>query len=85
MIGHIIAERRAHKEAGEDFLQTLMDARYIDGRCLTDDEITGLLLATVFAGQHTSAVMAAWTGILLLEHLHYLPAVLAEQMEVFGH
>jgi sterol 14-demethylase len=85
LIGHIIGERRAHKVAGEDFLQTLMDARYIDGRPLTDDEITGLLLATVFAGQHTSAVMGAWTGILLLEHPRYLPAVLAEQAEVFGH
>jgi sterol 14alpha-demethylase len=85
LIAGIIAERRAGAVAGEDFLQTLMDARYADGRPLSDDEITGLLLATVFAGQHTSAVMGAWTGILLLEHPRHLAAVLAEHAEVLGH
>ena len=55
-----IAERAASE--AEDFLQTLMSARYADGRALDDEEITGLLLATVFAGQHTSAVLATWTG-----------------------
>jgi len=84
LIAGIIAERRARGVAGEDFLQTLMEVRYADGRALRDDEITGLLLATIFAGQHTSAVMGAWTGLLLLEHERFLPPVLAEQCLVFG-
>ena len=83
LIGGVVRERRALGIEGEDFLQTLMTARSADGTALSDDLITGLLLATVFGGQHTSAVMATWTGVLLLEHRQYLPAVLAEQSEVF--
>jgi sterol 14-demethylase len=85
LIAGVIADRRARGVQGEDFLQTLMGARYADGRPLSDGEITGLLLGIIFAGQHTSAVMAAWTGLLLLEHPEHLPAVLAEQRTVLGH
>jgi sterol 14-demethylase len=84
LIAGVIAERRARGVEGEDFLQTLMGARYADGRALTEDEITGMLLGIIFAGQHTSAVMGAWTGLLLLEHPEHLPAVLAEQRTVLG-
>ena len=31
----------------EDILQTLIEARYADGRALTEDEITGLLASTL--------------------------------------
>ena len=34
-------------------MQTLMHARYRDGRALGDEEITGILLTVLFAGQHT--------------------------------
>jgi sterol 14-demethylase len=83
-ISGIIAARRASDVEQEDFLQTLMTARYADGSALSDDLITGLLLTIVFAGQHTSAVLGAWTGVLLLEHPQYLSRVLVEQREVFG-
>src|SRR5262249_19217152 len=84
LITTIIAERRAGAAAGDDFLEVLMAARYADGRPLSEEEIVGLLIATIFAGQHTSAVMGAWTGILLLEHPRWLPAVLDEQAQVLG-
>ena len=79
LIARIVADRRARGVEAEDFLQSLMSARYPDGRALRDDQITGLLLATVFAGQHTSAVLATWTGVLLLENEAYLAAVRDEQ------
>jgi sterol 14-demethylase len=82
MIGAALAERRAHGPRGGDFLDTLIDARYADGRPLTDEEIVGLLVATVFAGQHTSAVMATWAAVLLLEHPEHLARVLDEQRDV---
>ena len=85
LISAIVEARRAKGVQDEDFLQTLMEAHYADGRALTDDEITGLLLTILFAGQHTSAVLAAWTGILLLHHPHYLPPILDEQHEILGH
>jgi sterol 14-demethylase len=84
LISQIIAERRASGTEGEDFLQTLMTARYSDGASLSDNTITGLLLTLIFAGQHTSAVLAAWTGVLLLQHPEYLSLVVREQEQVFA-
>ena len=59
----IMAQRRQAGANPDDFMQTLMNARYKDGRALSDDEITGILLTVLFAGQHTSAVLATWTGL----------------------
>ncbi len=66
LIGRLVGQRAPGPAAGEDFLQTLLDARYSDGSAPDDEVITGLLLAIVFAGQHTSAVLSTWTGLLLL-------------------
>jgi sterol 14-demethylase len=82
LIAGIIAARRAGRTEAEDFLQTLMAARYSDGTPLSDDHITGMLLTLIFAGQHTSAVLAAWAGVELLRHPAYLQAVLREQRQV---
>ncbi|MBV9314490.1 MAG: cytochrome P450, partial [Pseudonocardia sp.] len=77
----IMAERRADggSSSAEDFITTLMAARYADGSPLPDAIVAGILLTLIFAGQHTSAVLATWAGVLLLEHSKHLPAVLAEQ------
>lgn len=56
---------RASDVKEEDVLQQFVDARYQNvcgGRQLTSDEITGLLIAVLFAGQHTSSITSAWTG-----------------------
>jgi sterol 14-demethylase len=82
LLAPIMRERRARGTEHEDFLQTLMSARLSDGRVLSDDHITGLLLTLIFAGQHTSAVLAAWTGIELLRHPRSLAAVAAEQAAI---
>ncbi len=33
-----------------------------NGRAANVDEITGLLIAVLFAGQHTSSITTTWTG-----------------------
>src|SRR4051812_23304154 len=63
MITRIVRARRNEGRTGEDFLQTLMEARYSDGKPLSENEITGLLLAGMFAGHHTSSVTTAWALI----------------------
>jgi sterol 14-demethylase len=68
MIGEIIESRRRSGSEGEDFLQTLIEARYQSGMALTDDEITGMLLAAMFAGHHTSSVTTAWTLLELMRN-----------------
>jgi sterol 14-demethylase len=84
MITRIIDARRREKRTGEDFLQTLMESRYADGRSLSENEITGMLLAGMFAGHHTSSVTTAWTLIELLRTPDYKKRVLAEIDSVFG-
>ena len=79
----IMRARRGSGAESEDFMQTLMRARYKDGRVLSDDEITGILLAALFAGQHTSAVLATWTGLELMQDTAYLARVKGEMQGVY--
>ncbi|MDB4991228.1 MAG: Cytochrome 51 [Myxococcaceae bacterium] len=83
MIGEIVQARRDSGREGEDFLQTLMNAEYKDGTKLSDHEVTGMLLAAMFAGHHTSSVTTAWTLIELLQHPDYLDRVMEELHRVY--
>jgi sterol 14-demethylase len=78
VIGRLVRDRRQSGRRGEDFLQSIMDARYKDGRALTEDEVTGILLTVLFGGQHTSAVLATWAGLLLAQHPQHLESIRAE-------
>ena len=82
LMSEVIAARRATGKGSDDFLDALTTVRDNDGKPLSDDMITGLLLTLLFAGQHTSAVLATWTGILLLQNPHQFATVLAEQATV---
>ena len=84
MISGIVDARRRDERQGEDFLQTLMDSKYADGRGLTSDEITGMLLAGMFAGHHTSSVTTAWALIELIRNPESMKRVKGEIDRVFG-
>jgi sterol 14-demethylase len=84
MITRIVEERRRVGRVGEDFLQTLMDAKYHSGAALTEYEITGMLLAAMFAGHHTSSVTTGWTMLELLQNRSVLDGVNEELDSVFG-
>ena len=62
----IITNRRETGAAEGDLLQTFIDAKYKTGRHMTDEEITGMLIAALFAGQHTSSITSTWTGLMML-------------------
>ncbi|MCY4361853.1 MAG: cytochrome P450 [Gammaproteobacteria bacterium] len=83
IFSRVMAERRRAGARPDDFMQTLMDARYKDGRALSDDEITGILLTVLFAGQHTSAVLATWTGLELARESSYLALIRDEMQDVY--
>src|SRR5215813_3910260 len=84
LMSPLIGARRAANASTDDFLDALIAACGADGDPLGEDTIIGLLLTLLFAGQHTSAVLATWTGVLLLQHPHHLAPILAEQAAVFG-
>jgi sterol 14-demethylase len=80
----------ARKEKGvdsteaTDILQIFIDMEYKDGTKLTADEIVGLLIALLFAGQHTSSITSTWTAMFLAHNPRCLAEVLKEQQEVLG-
>lgn len=87
----VIRDRRAAAEAGEDsskntdILQVYIDFVYReDGSKLTEDQIVGLLIALLFAGQHTSSITSTWTSMFMAHHPEILKKVLAEQQEILG-
>ena len=75
----------------DDFLQRMIEFRYKDevdpltgkvtkaGRGYTDEEVTGLLIVLLFAGQHTSSITSTWLGAMLLQNPDAFAEVKAEQ------
>jgi hypothetical protein len=66
----VIQSRRSSPVKEEDVLQQFCDARYqnvYNGRQMTEEEITGLLIAVLFAGQHTSSITSSWTGYFMIK------------------
>nr|AEL12458.1 14a demethylase [Strongylocentrotus intermedius] len=78
-----IAKRR---ETGveNDMLQTLIDSRYKTGRPLSDDEIAGMCIGLLLAGQHTSSTTSAWLGFFLARDKEVQDRCNAEQIKVCG-
>lgn len=83
----VIRERR-EKNIDEnnttDILQIFINMKYKDGSQLTDDQIVGLLIALLFAGQHTSTITSSWTLYYLLQHPRVLNKVMDEQEHIMG-
>jgi sterol 14alpha-demethylase len=63
-----ILDRRARTGAVDDGLQRLVDGHYTGGEKLSPHEITGILIAIIFAGHHTSAGTQTWSIIELLRN-----------------
>ncbi len=84
MVAEIVNRRRASGARGEDFMQTLMESTYKDGSKMSDHEITGMLVAAMFAGHHTSSVTGAWAILELLQNPTWMKSVLDELERVYG-
>ena len=80
----VIKQRREHPERsdGTDILSLFMDIKYKDGTDITEEEVTGLLIALLFAGQHTSCTTSTWTLLFLLHNPTVLDRVMKEQATV---
>jgi len=62
---------KAPPEGYNDMLEVFMNGRYSrveNKRKFNDDEIAGLLLAMLMAGQHTSSTTTAWLGFYVCRH-----------------
>ena len=84
LVTEIMARRAQERSDSPNVFQTLIDASYEDGSKLTAHEITGMLIATIFAGHHTSSGTTAWVLIELLRHPEWMSAVTGELDTLFG-
>ena len=84
LIREIVEQRVKSGRKGEDFLQTLMDSKYQSGASLSHDEITGMLLASMFAGHHTSSVTTSWALVELCQNPETMKRVVDELDAVYG-
>lgn len=78
----IIGSRKESGKCENDMLQSFIESKYKDGRPTTESEVTGLLIAALFAGQHTSSITSTWTGAYLLRHPEFMSAALDEQKTI---
>ena len=79
----VIQARRESGASEPDVLQTFIDARYKDGTKLTNDQVLGMLIAVLFAGQHTSSITSTWTGLLSIANKdRVIPTLEEEQRKI---
>lgn len=67
-----------------DLLQLFIDFKYRDGSGLTDDQVVGMLIALLFAGQHTSSVTSTWTAMFIAHNPRVYAKVMEEQKQVLN-
>uniref|UniRef100_A0A0D3GSI8 Obtusifoliol 14-alpha demethylase n=1 Tax=Oryza barthii TaxID=65489 RepID=A0A0D3GSI8_9ORYZ len=84
LFSRAIQLRRGSGRAEDDVLQRFFESRYRDGRAMSNNEITGMLIALVVAGQHMSSSASTWTGAFLLRDPKHLAAAVDEQRRLIG-
>jgi len=88
LFSKVIKDRRENPDSslsdGTDILTIFMDMKYKDGSPATDEQVTGLLIALLFAGQHTSCITSTWTSLFICNNKQIKNRIMAEQREVFG-
>ncbi len=87
LFSKVIKNRRenpdeAHSD-GTDILSIFMDIVYKDKTKITDEEVTGLLIALLFAGQHTSCISSTWTSLFIAFDKSFKNRIVAEQRAIF--
>lgn len=83
IITAIIHERRQSDKEYGDALETFMQGTYADGSYLSEGEITGLVIATMFAGHHTSSGTATWMLTELARNPQYASEIVDELDDLY--
>ena len=85
----VLEERKVKRETDpnyevpHDFLQVLQEAKYKSGDKFTLHEITGLMIAALLGGQHTSNVTGTWLMAHLLKSPEWFQKIMEEQEAIF--
>jgi sterol 14-demethylase len=88
-IGEIFKElieirKKQPEKRYDDVLDTLLHSEYKSGTPIPDDHIVGILIAGLFAGQHTSSIASTWTLLNIVNDRKIYERVIAEQKLIMG-
>lgn len=75
LIEGLMDARRRQKDPPRDGLQILMESKYEDGSSISSNELTGVLVALILAGHHTSAGTTVWCLVEMLRNPQFLAPV----------
>ncbi|HHH30518.1 MAG TPA: cytochrome P450 [Polyangiaceae bacterium] len=78
IIASMMQARARNPDPPRDGLQMLIESTYEDGSRLTPNELTGILIALILAGHHTSAGTTVWCLVELLRNPEFLAPVVDE-------
>eukprot|EP00542_Grammatophora_oceanica_P019931 CAMPEP_0194050604 /NCGR_PEP_ID=MMETSP0009_2-20130614/36193_1 /TAXON_ID=210454 /ORGANISM="Grammatophora oceanica, Strain CCMP 410" /LENGTH=496 /DNA_ID=CAMNT_0038697323 /DNA_START=35 /DNA_END=1525 /DNA_ORIENTATION=+ len=86
LFSKVIKRRREGKGKtdGTDILSIFMDIKYKDGTLINEEQVTGLLIALLFAGQHTSCITSTWTSLFIANQPNIVERIVKEQKLVFA-
>ncbi|KAJ1956295.1 Lanosterol 14-alpha-demethylase [Linderina pennispora] len=85
IFGKVIKERRANPDVKHtDMLDVLMNAKYKNGKEMTDKQVGNMLIALLMAGQHTSAATTTWSILNLADQPEVADKARAEMEEMLG-
>ncbi|XP_047062602.1 obtusifoliol 14-alpha demethylase-like [Lolium rigidum] len=82
IISEIVRSRKSSNPVKDDVLQRLINSTYKSGRATTVTEVSGLIIALITAGKHTSTHTSMWTGACLLSSTNFLEAAVEEQKQI---
>merc|ERR1711963_756501 len=67
-----------------DFMQSVLNSTYPDGRPITDEEIVGFLIAAFFGGMHNSSTTTSWSTLEIFSRPELVQELLEEQRSCLG-
>jgi sterol 14-demethylase len=83
----VVEDRRKDGQDYDDLLDTFIKANYTkvnDQRKLNNEETSGLLIALLMAGQHTSSTTSTWLGFFMCKENGLQQKLYEEQKKVMG-
>ncbi|KAJ8431689.1 LOW QUALITY PROTEIN: hypothetical protein Cgig2_006545 [Carnegiea gigantea] len=78
-VDRMVVEAQDYFSKWGDSGECFIDSKCKNGRPTSEGEVTGLLIAALFAGQHISSITSTWTGAYLLRFKEYFVAVVEKQ------
>jgi sterol 14alpha-demethylase len=84
LITEVIAARQASGEQHRDLLQILLSLEDEGRPRFSPDQVTGILVSTMFAGHHTSSATSTWALVEMLRHPEHLARVTAELDAIYA-